>query len=40
MFVIFIYDKENLSKGSSAELLAHLEFLEYRFTFTIKIGLP
>ena len=40
MFVIFIYDQENLSKGSSAQLLANLEFLEYRFAFTIEIALP
>jgi hypothetical protein len=40
LVVIFIDDEKNLSEGSSAQLPADLEFLEYDFAFTIEIALP
>ena len=40
LVVIFVYDEKNLSEGSSPQLPADLEFLEYDFAFTIEIALP
>ena len=37
LIVVLIYDEKNLSEGSSAKLLAHLEFLEYCLSLTIEI---